>query len=69
MHFLVMVTGTLIEENDNEVFKLVNLTMNTYNAINLRFVEFLCEMLLCNLNMSVSQQVAGYHVFQICTMC
>ena len=24
---------TLIEENDNEVFKLLNLTMNTYNAI------------------------------------
>ena len=24
---------TLIEENDNEVFKLLNLTVNTYNAI------------------------------------
>ena len=26
---------TLIEENDNEVFKLLNLTMNTCNAINI----------------------------------
>ena len=24
---------TVIEENDNEVFKLLNLNMNTYNAI------------------------------------
>ena len=24
---------TVIEENDNEVFKLLNLSMNTYNAI------------------------------------
>ena len=36
---------------------------------NLRFVEFLCEMWLCNLNMSVSQQVVGYHVYQIYAMC
>ena len=57
---------TLIEENDNEVFKLLNYE---YTLCNLCFIEFLCEMWLCNLNMSISQQVAGYHVYQIYTMC
>ena len=55
---------TLIEEND-EVLKLLNYE---YILCNLHFVEFLCEMWLCNLNMSISQQVAGYHVYQIYIM-
>ena len=59
---------TLINENDNEVFKLSN-----YESIscNLHFFEFLCQMhanWLCNLNMSISLQVTGYHVYQINTM-
>ena len=56
---------TLIEENDNETFKL------EYTQCNLCFVEFMCEMYvngLCNLNMYISQQVVGYHVYQIYTM-
>ena len=31
--------ATLIEENDNEVFKLLNLTMNTYNVIYILFIS------------------------------
>ena len=46
---------TLIKENDNEVFKLLN-----YESIssNLHFLEFLCQLHangLCNLSMSISQ--------------
>ena len=44
------------------------LTMNTY-ICNLHFIKFLCEMWLCNSNMSICQQVVGYHVYQIYTMC
>ena len=50
----------------NEVFKLLNYE---YIYCNLHFVEYLCEMWLHNLNMSISQQVVGYHVYQIYTMC
>ena len=59
---------TLIEENDNEVFKLLNYE---YTSCNLRFVEFLGQMHangLCNLSMSINQRVAGYHIYQIYTM-
>ena len=46
---------TLIEENDDKVFKLLN-----YESIscNLHFLEFLCQMhanRLCILNESISQ--------------
>ena len=57
---------TQIEESDNKVFKLLNYE---YKKCNLRSVEFLCEMRLCNLSMSISQQVVGCHVYQIYTMC
>ena len=49
---------TLFEENDNEVFELLKYE---YISCNLCFVEFLCQMHtngLCNLSMSINQQVA-----------